>query len=84
MEPTPSVPSSCAQNFLEHGRAVDDTTLGVQTLADVNVVFHLALERSDVESADWKRGWNNTSRVTEAFGANSDDVTVWELTVVDG
>ena len=33
---------------------------------------------------DWKRGWNNTSSVTEAFGANSDDVTVWQLTVVHG
>ena len=29
----------------------------------VNVAFHVALERGDVESADWKLDWN---RVTES------------------
>ena len=31
---------------LEHGRAADDTTYGIQSLADVNVVLHEDRERS--------------------------------------
>ena len=39
MELTPSVPPSCAQHLRGHGRAADDTTFGVQILADVYVAF---------------------------------------------
>ena len=31
---------------LEHGRAADDTTYGIQSLADVNVALHEDRERS--------------------------------------
>ena len=51
--------------------------IGVQILADVDVTFHVALERSDVDSAG--RRPEPHFRVTEGSDANNEDVAVWEL-----
>ena len=41
-----SVPCHALNNPLEHGRATDDTTFGIKSLADVNVALHEDLERN--------------------------------------
>ena len=78
MEPAPSV-HSCAHRSLGkwscHLRARHD----VQILADVNVTLHKLKERSVVESAVQRNLAGITLHATETFGANNDDVSVWEL-----
>ena len=59
--------ASRARQSLENGRATREHDIGVQILADV-----------DVTLAD--ETWlEQHFLATEAFGANRDDVTVWEL-----
>ena len=50
MEPTPSVPSSRAQQFLGTWRAAD-SIIGERIFADVTVAFQVEQERSVVDSA---------------------------------
>ena len=68
--------------LLEHGRAILQHDIGVQLFADVNVTLHVALERSAVESAGFctSETWlEQYLHASETFGANNDDVFVWEL-----
>merc|ERR1712135_180095 len=69
-------------NPLEHGRAAWQHDIGVQILADVNVALHDALERSVVDPTGFftDETWlEQHFCATETFGADSDDVSVWEL-----
>ena len=71
-----------AQYSLEHNRATWQQDIGVQFLASVNVVFHDVLKRNVMEIAGpfASETWlEQHFFAAEAFGANSGDVSVWEL-----
>ena len=79
MEPMRSaLPSSAQYKFKEHARATHDTAY---TLVDADVTLHEAQERIVVNSAGFsgrETYLDQYFRETEAFGADCDDVFVWE------
>ena len=69
-------------NPLVYGDAIVRHDSSVQILADVSVTFNDDLERSVGDSASFFTDGNRLEqhlRETETFGADSDDVSVWEL-----
>ena len=53
-----SVHCHTLNNPMEHGRATDDTTFGIKSLADVNVALHEDLERNSRATRKHDIGYN--------------------------
>ena len=74
--------TSTVINPFLYGDAIVRHDSGVQILADVSVSFNVDLERSVGDSASFFTDGTRLEqhlRATETFGADSDDVSVWEL-----
>ena len=74
MVPTPSIRSfvDALNNLLRHGQCHLTARYGTQLVVDVNIEFHVARERSVVDSVDSHAGEIGLEQ-------HSDDVSVWEL-----
>ena len=80
MEPTCPFLHHALKDPLKHGRATDNTTLAYKTMR-ISRSHFMMLERSAVDSAGTftSETWLKTLLRSGNVGANSDDVSVWEL-----
>ena len=77
--------SSCAQQPLGTWWCRLTTRQGVQFFAGVNAALHVALERSFVYSTDsftYEIWLEQHFHVKETFSVDSDDVSVWETSLI--